>query len=289
MKKRLLITSIVMMLVVAVALSTATYAWFTSNNSVTASSITMTATSSNTASLAIAWVPAGENPVPTYSSSIESDVVSTLFSPAAPTTITAATTLANFTFGSSTIKTINGLNYFNADGGEVVTASTSGNRAYLWTGLAGTSTTIRLKNMSSTQTSRAVWVTASISDNDENNANENGIGLIRVAVFQDGGLVGIMANTASTIAYGTIAGPSATPTAYETAEVKMHISGESAQGVNVVPTTATVAATGLNLGTIAAQSTTDIQVVVWMDGQALGDSQGGLAAKVDLTFTEVAA
>ena len=35
MKKRLLITSIVMMLVVAVALSTATYAWFTSNAGVT--------------------------------------------------------------------------------------------------------------------------------------------------------------------------------------------------------------------------------------------------------------
>ena len=35
MKKRLLITSIVMMLVVAVALSTATYAWFATNTSVT--------------------------------------------------------------------------------------------------------------------------------------------------------------------------------------------------------------------------------------------------------------
>ena len=43
MKKRLLITSIVMMLVVALALSTATYAWFTSNTSVKANSVTLTA------------------------------------------------------------------------------------------------------------------------------------------------------------------------------------------------------------------------------------------------------
>ena len=55
MKKRLLITSIVMMLVVAVALSTATYAWFTSNNSVTASTVTMTAHVADASSISIGW------------------------------------------------------------------------------------------------------------------------------------------------------------------------------------------------------------------------------------------
>ena len=43
MKKRLLITSIVMMLVVAVALSTATYAWFTSSDTVSAEAVLLTA------------------------------------------------------------------------------------------------------------------------------------------------------------------------------------------------------------------------------------------------------
>jgi len=52
MKKRLLITSIVMMLVVAVALSTATYAWFSTNKSVTGTGMTVTA-QSNAASLQI--------------------------------------------------------------------------------------------------------------------------------------------------------------------------------------------------------------------------------------------
>ena len=47
MKKRLLITSIVMMLVVAVALSTATYAWFTSNATVTANQVVLTAATMN--------------------------------------------------------------------------------------------------------------------------------------------------------------------------------------------------------------------------------------------------
>ena len=46
MKKRLLITSIVMMLVVAVALSTATYAWFSTNKTVTATGMTVNATTS---------------------------------------------------------------------------------------------------------------------------------------------------------------------------------------------------------------------------------------------------
>ena len=55
MKKRLLITSIVMMLVVAVALSTATYAWFTSNASVTASTVTMTAAVNELDSIFIKW------------------------------------------------------------------------------------------------------------------------------------------------------------------------------------------------------------------------------------------
>ena len=55
MKKRLLITSIVMMLVVAVALSTATYAWFTSNAKVEASSITFTAAANDADAIAIGW------------------------------------------------------------------------------------------------------------------------------------------------------------------------------------------------------------------------------------------
>ena len=55
MKKRLLITSIVMMLVVAVALSTATYAWFTSNAYVSASTVTMTAATNEADSIFIKW------------------------------------------------------------------------------------------------------------------------------------------------------------------------------------------------------------------------------------------
>ena len=47
MKKRLLITSIVMMLVVAVALSTATYAWFTTSTNVSAEAVVLTAATMN--------------------------------------------------------------------------------------------------------------------------------------------------------------------------------------------------------------------------------------------------
>lgn len=60
MKKRLLITSIVLMLVIALTLSTATYAWFTSNSQVTASDVVLYAESNNETALGIAWL--GENP-----------------------------------------------------------------------------------------------------------------------------------------------------------------------------------------------------------------------------------
>jgi len=61
MKKRLLITSIVMMLVVAVALSTATYAWFTSNDQVTANTVSLTAATSTQSAIGIAWHAPAEN------------------------------------------------------------------------------------------------------------------------------------------------------------------------------------------------------------------------------------
>ena len=55
MKKKLLITSIVMMLIIAVALSTATYAWFSSNAQVSATTVTLNAESGAGVALGIGW------------------------------------------------------------------------------------------------------------------------------------------------------------------------------------------------------------------------------------------
>ena len=291
MKKRLLITSIVMMLVVAVALSTATYAWFTSNQSVSATSITMTASTSDSAALAIAWVPSSGDP--TFGNYITTGAIDseTSFGPVAPTTITQDTAFASMTFASATIKTLDNRNYFNAT--PEASAPNANSNVYVWNdGESTASTEIRLKNMSQANATGTITITATIADNDNNGETANGIDLIRVAVFKKDNdtykLVGIMANGANNkIAYGTIAAPAvpATPTEYETAEVKMHISGNSAQDTPVVSTNAVDCSVGLTLGTLSTLATMDLKVIVWMDGQALGDTEGGLAATIGLNIT----
>jgi hypothetical protein len=88
MKKRLLITSIVMMLVVAVALSTATYAWFTSNASVTASTVTMTAATNENDSIFIKWAGGAYGASITTTKSYDGSVLK----PMVPNEITVNTT-----------------------------------------------------------------------------------------------------------------------------------------------------------------------------------------------------
>ena len=109
MKKRLLITSIVMMLVVAVALSTATYAWFTNSSSVTASSVTLSAATMDSAAIMIS--KADDNTG--LSNLVSLDSLSNALYPATPNaagTLTAASpTFANLEIqgdGSATVKSL---------------------------------------------------------------------------------------------------------------------------------------------------------------------------------------
>ena len=97
MKKRLLITSIVMMLVVAVALSTATYAWFTSNAKVEAKSMTLTAAVSDADALGIGWIGGNAGTL------INSTIAETL-KPMAPADLTATTTTSDVLFYSATMR-----------------------------------------------------------------------------------------------------------------------------------------------------------------------------------------
>jgi hypothetical protein len=108
MKKRLLITSIVMMLVVAVALSTATYAWFTSNSKVEAKSMTLTAATSDADALGIGWIGGNAGTV------ISFDIAETL-KPMAPADLTANTTTSDVLFYNATIREENSVQVFNND------------------------------------------------------------------------------------------------------------------------------------------------------------------------------
>ena len=110
MKKRLLITSIVMMLVVAVALSTATYAWFTSNTTVTANEVTLTAATMDADAIMISR--AADNTGLTNAVDLAA-LVGALY-PATPNAATALTAAAAGSFanlevqgnGNATVKTL---------------------------------------------------------------------------------------------------------------------------------------------------------------------------------------
>ena len=104
MKKRLLITSIVMMLVVAVALSTATYAWFTQNASVTANSVTMTAATANAQSISIAWY-GSESRQTFLSAGAPSSPLQPMCPTAQPVTTPTATTAAGIAYNTAFVDT----------------------------------------------------------------------------------------------------------------------------------------------------------------------------------------
>ena len=107
MKKRLLITSIVMMLVVAVALSTATYAWFTSNANVQATAVTFTAATNTEDSIAIAWT-GNDNP----GTILTAGTAGTSMRPMVPETLTDHETTSAVVFKTGKLYTSAGVPTF---------------------------------------------------------------------------------------------------------------------------------------------------------------------------------
>ena len=169
MKKRLLITSIVMMLVVAVALSTATYAWFTSNASVTANSISMTAAVNNAEALEINWLNT-QGSWKTFIEAVEDEPTGG-FLPAAPETLTlhaanaTGTMFSALTWKNATV--INGK--FNDD-------VTQNGTKYVWHDAASAHTSFYLHNASTANSIAGISMTADIDG--------AAASFIRVAVFK---------------------------------------------------------------------------------------------------------
>jgi predicted ribosomally synthesized peptide with SipW-like signal peptide len=187
MKKRLLITSIVMMLVVAVALSTATYAWFTSSATATANQVTLTAATNNAPSLGISWTDGN------YANSINAASPEGGFAPAAPETLWTDTTTGE----NAHTQTISTVAFTTAMSGTAVAGDFKFNAAgettlpYTWTdALSDGHTSFFLKNQSPANAITAVTMTATIAG--------EGAELIRVGVFKKGTtnyeLLGVLAN-----------------------------------------------------------------------------------------------
>ena len=318
MKKRLLITSIVMMLVVAVALSTATYAWFTSNASVSASTVTLTAAVNTEASIGISWANSG------FASelTVASPASGTYFVPTAISTATTNDAFASTIWSSATVRNESGGPTFNDQHRTGITSNDiTGNTfesvvgdngytnlmAYTYTN-GSDSTTIYINNGSTTNTLSSVVAKVAITGAAKD--------FIRVAIFRNDGtegafrLKGIMADRYT---YTAATGTAVEGTDYYDADgakqtvtvgddvtsffTRTDATGNSSTAVGTITTdhlvatdiTATNTAYSINCGEMTAASTMQLKVVVWMDGTLLTDATAGTAvarknASIDLTF-----
>ena len=258
MKKRLLITSIVMMLVVAVALSTATYAWFTSNAGVTASSVQLTAASNADASIGIAW---GSDPL-SSAISAQGPAQNATWAPMAPPTCANGTTAYGEQFKTATTRA-SGSNYvFN--GPENATPfyyQSSSNDAYF--------------RVANTSTSNAATVTLTLADVTNSTVASDTNNLLRVGVFTcatasgDYKLAKVLSVTDDqAVAYGTIT-----------------------QGNNIadlVPVANTyLTDTSYSFDLAASTGVLYFKVIAWMDGYALNDGNASSTATFGLNFSAV--
>ena len=321
MKKRLLITSIVMMLVVAVALSTATYAWFTSNATATATSITMKATTSTAPALGISWIDGNYgteiNPVITDYATTETYV----FSPVAPATLSKTGTITDSTvvFNTSTTYSSAGDFKFGANG-----AAAPAQATYTLTDGSG-HTSFFLKNLS---TANALTGTLSMSAT----ITGTGADLIRVGVFvynstsEKYELVEVLANQAAgynAVAENTVMDNATTYYMFVNGQYVAATKGADAASLeaganwypdmpapagkfytlsgsqvaatavygNIVKDASVNAmstyncATSYSFGTnLAASTVIEVKVIVWMDAAALGDNQQGNVGSIVLNF-----
>ena len=257
MKKRLLITSIVMMLVVAVALSTATYAWFTSSAAVTASTVSLTASSNSGASIGIAWGTAGE------STSITAKAAEGTWDPMVPLTLTAATT-SDVTFTGATIRTEGGVQKFN---------EASSKNPFKYTSTDQTPVEFfHVKNLSTAATNAAT-VTLTLKDL---------TGQAPAAITDDNSLlrVGVFASDTSNGSYTLVAvmGVSANlNTEWGSVTTNGDVASLTADNQEVK----TVTSYEFNL---AANTAKYFKVIAWMDGVALNDGTAGSIVNFGLNF-----
>ena len=291
MKKRLLITSIVMMLVVAVALSTATYAWFTSNATVTASTVSFTAATSTADAIAIAWT-GNTNPGTTLAPDANAGTAMQPMVPTLPVVGTTTSTAFEASFTTGTLYSKAGVPTFNtADSytANPVVWQTNDNNGEAEGATPAAS--FYIKNLSLAKTVTNIKVTASITDATGDN-NVGASNLVRVAIFsKDLGANGATASSGNYLLRGILA---KTAGYASTGAVSGEAPQETAITANGIATTA--AATGFNIckisgadQSLAADSQVDVVVIVWMDGEALTDSTAGKQANVALTFSAVTA
>lgn len=251
MKKKLLLTSIIMMLVIAVALSTATYAWFTSNSTVTASDVTLTAESGAGVALGIGWKDG------TTGTSITANAALT-YNPMVPSALgVGTTTFSQVSWSGATTYVDNGVSKFNTP--YSVTP-------YQYNGTVGGNTKdiFYIENLSDTRSISTITLTlANVTDTNS---------LLRVAVFTSSTVDG-------TYTLQAVLGATADlDTEWGTVSANGVVDDLTANNAEVQTVTSYV------MSNLAAEGKIYFKVVAWLDGVALDDSTASSTGTLGLNF-----
>ena len=309
MKKSMFITTLAMVVVLVVALSTATFAWYTAQSTLTSTETSVYTATSTSASIALSSVSSNVTTVSNTSIDITMGAnnvengINPMIPAAALTTYTAATTTGAFKTAS-----INADGTFKANGANATPTQISkvkaGNEAEATqtnffvintNANAATGVTVLVSNITgyypvsgitdaskftAAQSQYTTLYKASgrgytaAAEYEENTAYfrvEAALtGALRVAIFNNAGnVVGVFSSTASTYQYGTIT--------------------EGASYSSIATTGDTVATAQTYEASLGAQTASECHIIAWFEGSLLTNQYAGGLAQFTVTFNAVAA
>ncbi len=259
-KKSMFITTILMVAVLVVAISTATFAWYTSTGNGTASQANLVAAESNAANVAVGWDANAKTTSVTFSSTAVE------VAPMAPT----AEPIADMTFAALELKTatLDATGAFNADGQTAIPWTVSDGAAQD----AKTSFYVINHNMNAgvtvnmTISYAANVVDDNLDDGDDSITYTNNDKLV-VAVFVEGKLAGIFTQLSEYKAGAIVGGQVASDLDGTNALIKSTIAIE------------------LDAAPSATEGTAkNIQIKAWLDGGALTQSYAAQPAAFSFNF-----
>lgn len=270
-KKSMFITTILMVAVLIVAVSTATFAWYTASGTGSASQATLQAAQSSAANIAVGWTSTSYT-----STQVTFDSTAYEVSPMCPTaTPTLGMKQSEMAFNTSTL---NAVGNFNADGDTNVTPWAISSKEDATNNIAkGQYTSFFVIN--NNQNAEAnVKMTINYLDA-TNNTNNN---KLVVAVFgkqgdaTDATLLGIFCNADQQgNVKGFVAGTIQNDTAPSTLATITSSSDATPVKSEIVITLATAGSTG---------SFAELTVYAWLDGTALGQEGATKTASFSFSF-----
>lgn len=267
MKKSLFMTTIAMVVMLVVALSTATYAWFTAQNTVQATPVTISSASSTSANIAIGWAA--------NATTTQVSFANATLNPMVPTTDPSTTTseALDFNKGQLSISPA-GVPYFNGVSSETP-----------WTPseYEGDGSTLYVKN---NNPNAAVSVQLSSLTVAGTNFDTIG-GLLRVAFYTAGASAGTYVYLGT---YGSGNAYYGQPHAYDAEEEDAYtLAAEAAfmTAGNLITLKNTAA--GIAPFTLAANGSVQLFIYAWLEGTGLTDALASQSITFSFAFngTEV--